>query len=393
LLAVFVMAAFLILEVVLANKIGASGWLRVFGWSIGVYSLGVACYVGYWWWQMRAEMKRRMQQGPSKDRLTGVLDWNGLSAELSKERYIQADGERKVRLVHVELSDLERVNHDYGNLVGDRVLQEVALLLKSSVAEGWIVGRVGGREFMVVAAMATPSDAEGVSQAVQRAVKGFSLDLGRLGKVGGLRARVSQVEFSAGDISLNKALARVRSSGAFSVPSAGAEGASAVGCYHLPEITLGAAAVHRFERLGGDRKSEFHLWRQAPARDFVDVMAEDMARLVDTRAEKGDIQFVTAPPFPADAVQQRATAEALGRKVAERLGIPFRRVLRCTVLGSDMSQHIEPEVDSDVDAGACVMLVQDLISGPVLMRRSVRALSRHGCHVLPLVWAVQAESQ
>jgi len=37
LLAVFVMAAFLILEVVLANKIGASGWLRVFGWSIGVY--------------------------------------------------------------------------------------------------------------------------------------------------------------------------------------------------------------------------------------------------------------------------------------------------------------------------------------------------------------------
>lgn len=84
------------------------------------------------------------------DELTGLHNRRGLAQHLVERR--RAGGVRSLGLVLVDCDRFKQVNDEHGHLVGDRVLQSVASILRSVVGEGDIACRLGGDEFCLLIA-------------------------------------------------------------------------------------------------------------------------------------------------------------------------------------------------------------------------------------------------
>ena len=84
------------------------------------------------------------------DPLTQLLNRRVLVERLAQEveRARRYDG--KITILMIDLDHFKRVNDQYGHLVGDDVLRDVAALLKHAVRAVDVVARYGGEEFVVV---------------------------------------------------------------------------------------------------------------------------------------------------------------------------------------------------------------------------------------------------
>jgi diguanylate cyclase len=95
-----------------------------------------------------------------------------------------------------DLDDFKQINDTYGHAMGDQVLQQAALALKTSMRPGDLVARIGGDEFAAIAPGLTLRQSEARMRAVVESIAT------QLGAVKGLR-RVSVscgvAECSAGD--------------------------------------------------------------------------------------------------------------------------------------------------------------------------------------------------
>jgi diguanylate cyclase len=82
------------------------------------------------------------------DRLTGLANRAGLEAELAR----RAPGRDPWVLLLVDLDGFKQVNDTYGHAAGDSVLAEVARRLSAAAEPDDLVARIGGDEFVLVAA-------------------------------------------------------------------------------------------------------------------------------------------------------------------------------------------------------------------------------------------------
>jgi diguanylate cyclase (GGDEF)-like protein/PAS domain S-box-containing protein len=83
------------------------------------------------------------------DPLTGLPNRNLFGATLSQALNRRGDGER-VAVIQVDLSQFKEVNEMHGHEIGDHVLIDTALALKSVVPPTATVARLGGDEFAIV---------------------------------------------------------------------------------------------------------------------------------------------------------------------------------------------------------------------------------------------------
>ncbi|MBI5571430.1 MAG: diguanylate cyclase [Desulfomonile tiedjei] len=84
------------------------------------------------------------------DALTGLLNRGAILENLNRELARSSREERHLTVVMIDLDHFKRVNDTCGHLIGDAVLQEVALRITSSVRSYDLVGRYGGEEIIVV---------------------------------------------------------------------------------------------------------------------------------------------------------------------------------------------------------------------------------------------------
>ena len=82
------------------------------------------------------------------DELTGLHNRRGLTQHLHDRQHNAAT--TGLGLLLVDCDRFKRVNDDHGHLVGDRVLQGVANILRSVVGPGDIACRLGGDEFCLL---------------------------------------------------------------------------------------------------------------------------------------------------------------------------------------------------------------------------------------------------
>ena len=129
--------------------------------------------------QDEIELKNKeLERLSISDGLTGLFNHRHIHALLNQEfERTERTGER----ITVAMFDLDRfksVNDNYGHQSGDRVLEEMAEILRESAREIDRLGRYGGEEFMVLLPDTSIDDAEVFVERVRREVARRPFDIG-----------------------------------------------------------------------------------------------------------------------------------------------------------------------------------------------------------------------
>jgi diguanylate cyclase (GGDEF)-like protein len=351
-------------------------------WALFAWSIVVAVYAVKTYGSARKYRAAPAASAPEMvDPLTGLPDRKGLMTALEG---FDTEGEefgKRVRLIDVDLANLNKVNYEFGQMIGDVVLQDVADLLRRNVSDENIVGRLGGDEFLVVMPRATATEAEQLSQVIEKAIEDYHLALGERGEVTGVKASVSVAVYMPDQASLHETVVSAKEATAHGrLPEAAGEEPS---YYHVPRVTLGALAVHRWQNLDKKLQGDFKNWQRTPNEELTERMASEIAEMLDNKAEAHWLDFVTAPP---SAGGRSSPTRILAEAVAKRLNVPYREVMRADTSGPE-TRSVEPAVDAVIDKGDGCLLVSDVVSSGILERRCVKKLSAAGAHVQAVAWS------
>jgi diguanylate cyclase (GGDEF)-like protein len=124
----------------------------------------------------RSASVQHLEVAASTDSKTGLLNMG--TWQCVAERGLEKARRRgtPVALLMADLDYFKRVNDTYGHPVGDRVLSEVADVIRRQVRLGDLVGRFGGEEFVVFLSDVTHDGAVEVAERIRRAVRTTRID-------------------------------------------------------------------------------------------------------------------------------------------------------------------------------------------------------------------------
>ena len=125
--------------------------------------------------QLRGELDRARSEAVL-DPLTGVLNRKGFDAALLALIARPPGAGRVHSLVLLDIDHFKKVNDSHGHVMGDRVIQGVGAVLRSSiVAERHAAARYGGEEFAILLRDSMPGDAERLADVVRRRIKAMKI--------------------------------------------------------------------------------------------------------------------------------------------------------------------------------------------------------------------------
>ncbi len=96
------------------------------------------------------QLAQKLAVQASTDSLTGIYNRRAFD-ELAEKSTVKAQRERQpISIIIMDIDFFKQVNDQYGHQIGDRVLQEFSLRLKSSLRQYDILARYGGEEFTLL---------------------------------------------------------------------------------------------------------------------------------------------------------------------------------------------------------------------------------------------------
>lgn len=100
--------------------------------------------------KQQEEEEQKLFKLSSTDALTGLLN-RGYFMELANRALRQAERyNHPFCVMMLDIDDFKGINDQFGHAEGDRALKQVGGILKSSIRETDIIGRIGGEEFAIV---------------------------------------------------------------------------------------------------------------------------------------------------------------------------------------------------------------------------------------------------
>lgn len=118
-----------------------------------------------------AQLFEERKQEARLDMTTGIYNRRGLSELGSREIDRSIRFERSLGVVFLDIDYFKAVNDTYGHPVGDLVLQELALRLKSNLRSIDILSRYGGEEFVILLPETDSEGALDVAERIRRTVE------------------------------------------------------------------------------------------------------------------------------------------------------------------------------------------------------------------------------
>ncbi len=112
----------------------------------------------------------------SIDTLTGIFNRRILFERLDYELKRVERTKKPLSVIIMDIDHFKQVNDDYGHLVGDQVLTQVARLLQQSVRKTDIVGRYGGEEFLIILPDCSAAEGSKVAEKIRTAVQDAVFD-------------------------------------------------------------------------------------------------------------------------------------------------------------------------------------------------------------------------
>jgi diguanylate cyclase (GGDEF)-like protein len=111
------------------------------------------------------------------DTLTGLLNRRAILEKLDEWlRQVRRYSDR-LSVVMVDLDHFKHVNDTFGHRTGDRVLADIAGLMRRSVRQADFCGRYGGEEFLVLLPQTDVAGAAVMSERMRTAVEGTPMHI------------------------------------------------------------------------------------------------------------------------------------------------------------------------------------------------------------------------
>lgn len=117
----------------------------------------------------RQRMEEELKRFATTDSLTGLFNRRQFNMLCEQEIRRQARCSHGLTALMLDVDHFKRVNDTYGHAAGDAVLRTVAQLMKTTLRESDISGRLGGEEFAALLLAADEASALEVAERLRRA--------------------------------------------------------------------------------------------------------------------------------------------------------------------------------------------------------------------------------
>lgn len=84
------------------------------------------------------------------DPLTGILNRRGFLGRVNELLLDEKTAGKPCSLLMIDIDHFKKINDSYGHIIGDKAIIAVSKVLRGSVGDAVVVGRVGGEEFAVL---------------------------------------------------------------------------------------------------------------------------------------------------------------------------------------------------------------------------------------------------
>jgi diguanylate cyclase (GGDEF)-like protein len=159
------------------TNLAMSGWLELLSLEALLFTISIA-FILLAMAKERTEYRHR--NAARTDPLTGIANRRGFLEQTAVSRRA-ATGDLPTAVLLFDLDNFKSINDHYGHAVGDRTLQIFADTAKAHVADGGLVGRWGGDEFVAVLYNTSREIAATVAERIQLAFEKAGADIdGRL---------------------------------------------------------------------------------------------------------------------------------------------------------------------------------------------------------------------
>jgi diguanylate cyclase (GGDEF)-like protein len=117
------------------------------------------------------------QEDAFTDRLTALPNSRYLYLFFEQEIQKAVRHQYHLTLLEMDLDGLKAINDSYGHPIGDRMLVEIAKLLKSNLRGSDVVVRYAGDEFIAIMAQTDSKDAALLAKRVQATIDDYRLEV------------------------------------------------------------------------------------------------------------------------------------------------------------------------------------------------------------------------
>jgi diguanylate cyclase (GGDEF)-like protein len=138
--------------------------------------------IGY---QMAASLKHLQRLSSVKkeaihDTLTGIVNRRYFEERLKTETQKAFSSHSNLSIIMIDIDHFKRVNDTFGHAGGDKVLRDVASLLKNSVRrQDDMVARYGGEEFVLILPGAPLDATSMIADRIRRSIENTPFDIGQ----------------------------------------------------------------------------------------------------------------------------------------------------------------------------------------------------------------------
>jgi diguanylate cyclase (GGDEF)-like protein len=122
----------------------------------------------------REERMRKLQREADEDSLSGLRTRRRFEEEVRAAMARSRRDGGTGALLMLDLDHFKQVNDSLGHPAGDKLIEEVAEVLRRRTREGDVLGRLGGDEFAVALPSCRPDEAEVVAESIVAAIRGHA---------------------------------------------------------------------------------------------------------------------------------------------------------------------------------------------------------------------------
>lgn len=123
-------------------------------------------------------LRERFDMLASYDMLSGLLTRHAFVDSAGQLLAEAARAEAPVVVLMLDIDHFKKINHTHGHWAGDRAIETFAAVVRHTLGDNVLVGRLGGEEFAALLAGSTPADASAAAERVRQAFAAAPIDLG-----------------------------------------------------------------------------------------------------------------------------------------------------------------------------------------------------------------------